>query len=49
MILREIQRSVPEVRRKTTADPSTPFAAKSTANFAQDDSAIVMRISETGN
>jgi hypothetical protein len=28
------------------ADPSTPFAAKYAANFAQDDSKIMMRTSD---
>ena len=36
-----------EVHRKTTAGPSTPFAAKSAANSAQDESFIVVRTLET--
>jgi hypothetical protein len=32
------QSGVPGVRRKETADPSTSFAARDAANFAQDDS-----------
>ena len=36
-----------EIHGKTTAGPSTPLAAKSAANCAQDDNFIVMRTSDS--